>query len=163
MTNKNDILKKQHSRPTFGRKLLKKATPGEKPGRFPWRYMKKKQGFTILEVIVAILVITVAFVGLAAITTTVINGNFFNKTLSQATTLAKDKMEELKTTPFASLPSTTVTDYATAQSMIQDSASGAYYTRTCEATGTASLKTITVRVVWPPGRSVELKTLRARD
>ncbi len=123
----------------------------------------KESGFTLLEIIVAIVLITVALIGLASVTTTVIKGNLFNKTLSMATTLAKDKMEELKVASFGSLPSTTTTDYATAEGAVQAGASGAYYTRTWVATGTASLKTITVTVTWPSNRTVQLTTIRARD
>jgi len=53
---------------------------------------KQNHGFTMIEIIVAIVLITVALIGLASVTTTVIKGNLFNKTLSMATTLAKDKM-----------------------------------------------------------------------
>ncbi len=120
-------------------------------------------GFTLLEIIVAIVLITVALIGLASVTTTVINGNQFNKTLSLATTLAKDKMEELKSMPFASLPSAAATDYATGEGVTQAGSSGSLFTRTWTVTGSANLKTITVTVTWTPSRTVQLQTLRARD
>jgi len=64
-----------------------------------WAKWKQSRGFTLLEIVVAILILTIALLGLASLTSTIINGNFFNRTLTVATTLAKDKLEELKSEP----------------------------------------------------------------
>ena len=127
------------------------------------KYKDNQKGFTLLEVMIAVFLLAVAIMGAASLTTSVIKGNSFSQTLTTATTLAKDKMEELKATDYTALPSGTVTDYAKADGTVQPSATGSYYSRQWTAPGTTNTKTITVTVTWPTNRTVELKTIRASD
>ena len=128
--------------------------------------MSVQKGFTLIEIMIAIFLLAVALLGLAAVTTSVIKGNSFSQTLTTATTLAKDKMEDLKaatyTTATQNASMWTGTDYASADGAVPPSATGSYYTRSWTAPG-ANTKTITVTVTWSFGRTVELKTIRARD
>jgi prepilin-type N-terminal cleavage/methylation domain-containing protein len=117
---------------------------------------KKSKGFTLIEVMIAVFLLTTALLAAAALTTAVIKGNVFSQKLTTAITLAKDKIEDLKVTPFASL--TGGTDAWNAAG----TASGSYYTRTWTVTGTDP-KTITVTVTRPGNANVELKTIRASD
>jgi prepilin-type N-terminal cleavage/methylation domain-containing protein len=55
-------------------------------------------GFTLVEVLMAILLFVIALVGLATVTVSVIKGNDLSKMVTTATTLAEDKMEQLKNT-----------------------------------------------------------------
>ncbi len=116
-----------------------------------------KKGFTLIEVLIAVFLLTVALLGTAALTTTVIKGNFFSQVSTTATTLAKDKMEELKAMPYDSLPTSEVTDTWN----FMGTASGSYYTRKWKAQGDP--KTITVTVSRSGGADVELKTIRTSD
>ena len=52
---------------------------------------------------IAIFLLVVAMLGVISVTVMVIKGNSFSKTMTTATTLAADKMEELKNTAYASL------------------------------------------------------------
>ena len=128
--------------------------------------MSGQKGFTLIEIMIAIFLLAVALLGLASVTTSVIKGNSFSQTLTTATTLAKDKMEDLKaatyTTDTQNASMWTGTDYAAADGTVQTSATGSYYTRSWSAPGTAT-KTITVTVTWSFGRTVQLKTIRASD
>ncbi|MDD3250658.1 MAG: prepilin-type N-terminal cleavage/methylation domain-containing protein [Smithella sp.] len=129
-----------------------------------WTKRRQSRGFTLLEIVVAILILTVALLGLASLTSTIINGNFFNKTLTVATTLAKDKLEELKSEPLmgTAIPASyNGTDYRGAN-LETATSTNAYFTRNWSASGTDPV-TITVTVTWPTNRSVVLKTIRARD
>ena len=123
--------------------------------------MSGQKGFTLIEIMIAIFLLAVALLGLAAVTTSVIKGNSFSQTLTTATTLAKDKMEDLKGMSFNALPTGTLTDYATADGTLQTSATGSYYTRSWNAPGTDT-KTITVTVTWSFNRTVQLQTIRAK-
>lgn len=53
-------------------------------------------GFTLIEILITIFLLVVALVGLASVTVSVIKGNDLSKMMTTATTLAKDKMEEIK-------------------------------------------------------------------
>ncbi len=52
-------------------------------------------GFTLLEVLITIVILSVGLLGMAALAAGTINGNAFSKNLSTAITLAQDKMEEI--------------------------------------------------------------------
>lgn len=54
------------------------------------------KGFTLVEIMIAMLLLVIALVGLASVTVSVIKGNDLSRMVTTATTLAKDKMEELK-------------------------------------------------------------------
>ena len=130
--------------------------------------MSGQKGFTLLEVMIAVFLLAVAIMGTASVTTSVIKGNSWSQTLTTATTLAKDKMEELKATSYTALPTggTTVTDYASADGTVQTSSTGSYYKREWNGnvTGTASntINAITVTVTWSFNRTVQLQTIRTK-
>ncbi|HXH10517.1 MAG TPA: prepilin-type N-terminal cleavage/methylation domain-containing protein [Alphaproteobacteria bacterium] len=58
--------------------------------------MIDKNGFTLIEVLIAIVIITIGTLGLASLTVSVIHGNSFSNRLTIATTLAQDRMEAVK-------------------------------------------------------------------
>ncbi|MBW2674403.1 MAG: prepilin-type N-terminal cleavage/methylation domain-containing protein [Deltaproteobacteria bacterium] len=111
-------------------------------------------GFTLVEVMIAIFILVVGLLGVAGVATTVINGNTFSKEITTATTLAQDKMEELKGTAYASI---------TTGSDTQES----IYTRTWTVTSNSpvtGMKTIEVAVAFSwkgSAHNVTLKTMVA--
>jgi len=145
--------------------------------------MKRKQimwiyrtgGFTLIEIMIAIFILTVAILGLAAVTTTTIKGNSFSKAMTTATTLVNDKLQDLKARTFTSSsvdadlsgavsPGVTHTDTGNPIESI--------YNRSwtvVDTLGSGSsirYKTITVTVSWTwlgLSHSVQLQTIRARD
>ena len=58
--------------------------------------IERKQGFTLIEILIAMFILTVAILSLVSVTVMVIKGNSLNKMRNTATTLAKDQMETLK-------------------------------------------------------------------
>lgn len=113
------------------------------------------KGFTLIEVMIAIFILVVGLLGVAGVATTVINGNAFSREITTATTLAQDKMEELKDTTYSNIASGSDT---------QES----IYTRTWTSTPDspdADMKTIdvTVQFLWKGAtHNVTLKTIVAR-
>ena len=66
-------------------------------------------GFTMLEVLMAMALFSVALIALASLSTIVIRGDLAANKLSVATTLAQDKLEELKLTSYDNVTSTALT------------------------------------------------------
>ena len=113
----------------------------------------RRNGFTLVEILVAVFVLVVGILGVISVSTTVINGNAFGKRITTATTLAQDKIEELKGTDYTSITS----GGPETQQPI--------YTRTWTVTTdlpAAGMKTIEVAVAFPwkgTAHNVTLKTL----
>ena len=127
---------------------------------------KNSGGFTLVEVTLTTFLLIVAFMGLAAMTATVVNGNAFSKMSTTASAVAAAKMEDLKSIPFsdAGLTAGTHTD---AGNPIQG-----LYTRTWNVTdftdasgANVTHKVIDLTVTWNgqnKSRSMSLRTLRTR-
>lgn len=58
--------------------------------------IKNEKGFTLVELLVAAVILGIAFMGLANLQLSCINGNSSSSQLTKAIILAQDKMEEIK-------------------------------------------------------------------
>lgn len=111
-------------------------------------------GFTLMEVLVAMVILTVGLLGTAALIIGIINGNKTSNRISTATVLAQDKMEEIKSMEYlnvAAEPLSIITDYPLYKRKVA-----------VDPLGTG-MKTVTVTVSWDSNaHSVELKTILAK-
>jgi prepilin-type N-terminal cleavage/methylation domain-containing protein len=62
----------------------------------PAKKINDKSGFTVVELLVAVVVMSIAFAGLASMEVACINGTSIANNVTTGITLAQDKMEELK-------------------------------------------------------------------
>jgi len=112
---------------------------------------KDQKGFTLLEFLIAVTILSVALLGMATLTGAMrsYNKEAYNNT--QAVAIAQGKIEELKNTPYGSLTGG------------NDTPSG--YTRTWTVDGNTpgnDMKTLTVTVTWNwkgQSKSVEYKSI----
>ncbi|MHB8092531.1 MAG: prepilin-type N-terminal cleavage/methylation domain-containing protein [Syntrophales bacterium] len=129
--------------------------------------MRTENGFTLIEIMIAIMLLVVALLGMVSVTTMVINGNALSKRMTTATTLAKDKMEDWKNMGYSGMAAGTEIDYAMAEGTVQAAATGSYYKRTSTLTANspaANMMSIEVKVEWPqasPAHDVTLNTIVA--
>ncbi len=115
-------------------------------------------GFTIVEVIVAIIIFITALLGLMSVTTGVIQGDAISMQMTTATSLAQDGIEDLKRKGFehADLAAGNHNDPGNPLSIL--------FTRTwnvSDNTPDAGIKTLTVAVNWNwrgTARNVQLVT-----
>jgi len=117
--------------------------------------IKRKDGFTLNEILISVALIAIGVLGFSVNTIGVIQGNYISSNFTIATNLAQEKMEEVKAQ--TSFTNGTVTDSVTG-------ASGISFTRTriiSDFSGT-DLKEVEVRVSWTVyliSHQLTLKTL----
>jgi type IV pilus assembly protein PilV len=124
-------------------------------------FFKGLNGFTLVEVVVAMVILSVGFMTMAGVAASVMRGNAHSSRMTTATTLAQEKMEEIRRSGYSGIPdaeTTTVEDYE----------SIAHYNSYKRVVSTAAthaadgIKMVTVTVCWDSGsRRVVLKTILA--
>jgi len=80
---------------------------------------KRQRGFTLIETLAAILVLTIGLVGLAVLMSNMMTGGARSRYMSEAAMLASEKLEDLERYPAAD-PDVAVTSGATAGSLTSD-------------------------------------------
>ena len=123
-------------------------------------HRKNDNGFTLLEVLIAIVILSIGLLGMASLTVGIINGNKFSKDVTTATTLAQEKMEDVRRVGYTSVTSETK---AVLSSPYDEYKREVTVANNSPATG---IKTVTVKVYWggasKEDHNVELKTMLAQ-
>lgn len=121
-----------------------------------------QQGFTLLEVLVTIVILSIGLLGIAGLTTGVIRGNHYSKNITSATAAAQTQLEAVKSRGYAE---------AVAANFPADivNMGGMSFNRTTTITADSpatNMKTASVTVNWTDSnntaRSVMLETILAR-
>jgi type IV pilus assembly protein PilV len=119
---------------------------------------RRSAGFTLVEVIVAIVLLGVGLMGLAALSTTVTRANVQSSSLTTATALAQERAERLRTEDYDALASGN-------DSRVVDNVT---YTRSWVVTADdpePGLKTVAIAVSWTTRgttHTTRLTTIRGR-
>jgi len=103
----------------------------------PMQLKGKNRGFTLVEIMIAIFILSFALLVMAQMQIMAIRGNAFANKTTTAVTLAQDKIEELKGLSYSSV--------------VGGSDSSGVHTRTWTVqndTPATDLKTVTVNVSW---------------
>lgn len=121
-------------------------------------------GFTLLEVMISLVILSVGLLGLAALTATVIRTNSFSNDFTIATALVQDQLETLANTSYGNL--TIGTDIADSNNPIDENGStGGKYIRSWTIAIVGSTKTIVVTVAWTSdygtSKSISISTIRS--
>jgi type IV pilus assembly protein PilV len=97
------------------------------------------KGFSLIEVLVALVILSFSLLALAGLMVTTTKNNSFGNHMTEAATFAQDKLEELRAIKWEDL------NDGTDQ---QDVKTGITYTRNWNVATNGSLKTITISVNW---------------
>jgi type IV pilus assembly protein PilV len=133
----------------------------------PVPMVSNEKGFTLLEIFIAILLLTVGLLGTAALTTGVVRGNVGSRLLTNATAIAQSCLEENRRVGYASagaVPSGGTNSCLTGNATV--SVNGVSYTRNLAIdSSVTNVKTLTVTVTWSEGsvgsKSLSMKTILA--
>jgi type IV pilus assembly protein PilV len=103
------------------------------------------EGFTLIEIMITLVILSVGLVALAGLQITAIKANAFSKRMTTATAVAEAKIEQLKDTPYANVQSESATPIV---------AANMNFTRQVTVTANSPVpntKTIQVTVTWTEG------------
>jgi prepilin-type N-terminal cleavage/methylation domain-containing protein len=65
----------------------------------------KSRGFSLIEVLIALIILSIAFLGLAGLMIQTTRNNSFGGRITEAATFAQDKLEELRSTSWVAITS----------------------------------------------------------
>lgn len=102
------------------------------------------KGFSLLEVLLAVVILSVGLLGVAGLQATAINGNLHGSTVSQATVLAQDVIERVRMTDYDAVTATNFPE-------TEDNVDGSIFNRTIQIEDNVpsnELKRVTVTVFW---------------
>jgi prepilin-type N-terminal cleavage/methylation domain-containing protein len=116
-------------------------------------------GFTLIEILIAIVIISIASLGLAGLSVSIIRENSTDRNTTMAISCAQDKMEEIKKLGYLNVSTSSPNEnYGSIPNYLS------YKRITSIATDTpaAKMKTVTVTVFWNSDtRSVKSQTILA--
>ena len=103
-------------------------------------FSMKSKGFSLIEVLIALVILSIAFLGLAGLMVQTTKNNSFGGRMTEAATFAQDKLEELRAVSWVTI--TPGSDRKTG------SAIGTDYARNWNVATNGNLKTITININW---------------
>jgi len=109
------------------------------------RRSKKSKGFSLIEVLIALVILSISLLALAGLMVQSTRNSSWGSHLTEAATLAQDRLERFR----AVRPQTDIPEGGPNNDQVTGS-SGIVYTRTWTVTtnGTATARTITITVTW---------------
>ena len=125
------------------------------------KYSMKSKGFSMIEVLIAIVILSITLLSLASLMAMTTKNNSYGGHVTEAVTFAQDMLEALKVTPWANIVG--------GADVIQGSKSLINYNRTWNVSILTDpgpppvelLKTVSVRVDWNDGASHSINILSA--
>ena len=122
------------------------------------------RGFTLIEVLVTALILTIGLLGTLGLATGIIRGNFFSKNITSATAIAQTQLEAVQNKGYAN--ATTANFPTAAATITMGSVSFSRTTTITNDSPSTNMKTVSVTVAWNEtnnaARSVSLQTILAQ-
>src|SRR5712691_1779299 len=107
--------------------------------------LRPNAGFTLIETMFALVILSISLLALAGLQVTALRGNALSRRMTTAVSIAEQKIEQLKDTPFANIQ---------AESPTQVTVSNLHFTRQVTITNNSPLAnsmTVSVSVSWKDG------------
>lgn len=113
------------------------------------KIISKSTGFTLIEILIAIVILSVSLLALAALMATTTRNNSFGGHTAEAATFAQDRLERLRVTPWEWMQSDDVLYPNTITSPL-----GITYSRALNVVQNGDMKTATITVSWTDPTSI---------
>ena len=118
--------------------------------------LTRSKGFSLIEVMIALVILAVALLALAGLMVTTTRNNSFGGHMTEAATFAQDKLEQLRASPWAGI---------IAGADTQVGATGISYARswTVDANPNGDQRWVTVTIIWtdPTAKSAHRINVRS--
>ena len=102
---------------------------------------KKSKGFTLIEVLITLIILSVSLLALAGLMAMTTKSNASGGHITEASTFAQDRLEELRATLWASIPVGGSSDQVTGST-------GINYARNSNVVLNGNLRTVTISINW---------------
>ena len=99
------------------------------------------KGFTLIEVLITLVIMAVSLLALAGLMATTTKSNAAGGHITEASTLAQDRLEELRAVQWDNIPVGVVSDQ-------RSGSTGMNYVRNLNVQQNGSLKTVTITISW---------------
>lgn len=118
-----------------------------------------KKGFTLVEVLIGLIILTIGLLAIAGLQITSVRGNFFSHYMTQASYVGQDRLEFLDNLPIDA-PQLQPGNYNEGTITI----SGIVFNRTYTVNVNGDLRTVSYRVSWNDGmnRNISFSTIRSQ-
>lgn len=124
--------------------------------------MRCHKGFTLIEVLIAMVVLSVGLLGVAGLTLSIRAGNSYSRNVTTATIIAQQRLEQAQRVGYVNTNTTTFP--ATVESVLMGGVTYSRLTTISDDMPVAKTKTVAVQVSWDSGvRSVTLSTILAES
>jgi prepilin-type N-terminal cleavage/methylation domain-containing protein len=124
--------------------------------------MRCHKGFTLIEVLIAMVVLSVGLLGVAGLTLSIRAGNSYSRNVTTATIIAQQRLEQAQRVGYVNTNTTTFP--ATVESVLMGGVTYSRLTTISDNMPVAKTKTVAVQVSWDSGvRSVTLSTILAES
>ena len=104
----------------------------------------QSKGFTLLEVLITLVILSVSLLALAGLMVTTTRNNAFGGNVTEAATFAQDKLEEFRATAWERLLPTT----SGPRTEQKTGSTGTQYVRSWTIEPTGDLKTVAITIQW---------------
>lgn len=104
----------------------------------------KQNGFSLLEVLITLVILSVSLLALAALMVTTTRNNAFGGNITEAATFAQDKLEEFRAAQWDLLVPTT----SGPRTDQKQGSTGVSYIRSWDLAESGDIKTVTISVTW---------------
>jgi prepilin-type N-terminal cleavage/methylation domain-containing protein len=99
------------------------------------------KGFTIIEVLISLIVLSISLLALAGLMVTTTRNNSFGGNMTEAATFAQDRLENFRAMSWQAIPTG-------ADSDVKTGSTGINYARNWNVVQNGNLKTISVTINW---------------